>query len=314
VTAFGAVSLVRQAQLTFGSAGTVGQVLAQPGEEVRRGQVFARLEEAAALEAALRRAEAAYNSKVLDARASVRNAEVALENARRSRIITQNSDAVGRTVRAREAERNFAEVLYGQGLNLFSDGEIDQAELDKRLGDLLTTKERLEAARQNASNALATAQNNVAKAEDTLRKTREALETLEAGVDPALERARQELAGAVLTAPFFGVVEEVAISAGMPVRSTTAAITLVDPSVARVIVEVDESEIAAVTRGQKATVTLAALADADIEGTVEHVGFIGKTKAGLITFLVTILLPQPLPEGLRSGMSALVEIAGETAS
>lgn len=309
IVASGSVALPRQARLAFGATGTVGDIWVRPGDRVRAGQELARLENAASLEEALRWAELAFQRKRDEAAAAVRNAEINLENARRNLIATQNSDAVKRTVRDLVNQRNFLDVRYGELVAAYEAGQVGKDQVDKLLSDLLTARERVVAAEQNAAIALSTAENNVAKAEEALRAAQEQWERLNAGVDPDLERAREALRNALIIAPFAGIVEEVLATPGM--RVSGPVIVIVDPSVTLVTAEVEETRVAAVQPGQKARVTIAAAAQAQFEGTVQHVAYTGKTQAGAVLYPVTIALPTPRGLTLRSGMTSLVEILVE---
>ncbi len=114
------------------------------------------------------------------ARTAVREAEYALAEAQRNLIVVQKSPVVSRAPYDRMMEHNWYEVNYGQQLELYNQGKIDKAELEKHWQNLMAAKERLDSARAEAASALATAEEAVAKAEDNLRKARAELAGKEA--------------------------------------------------------------------------------------------------------------------------------------
>lgn len=137
-------------------------------------------------EAALAKAEAdlvavkAGPTPVETAEGAVRDAELNLDSARRNLTKTENSYAVAQNVRDRENEANWYEANYGEQLKRYERGEIDKAELDRHYSNLLGAKERLATARAEADAALQSARNQVAKAEEALRKAQADLEAKKA--------------------------------------------------------------------------------------------------------------------------------------
>jgi HlyD family secretion protein len=221
ITAKALVVPARQAKLSFKVAGRLLEILPEVGDQVQAGQVLARLDprdfdlqvkaaedalalnqallaqvkakarpqDLAAAQAAYEAALAAYNEllkkpKAADlaaAEGAVRDAQVALENARKNREVVRSSTTVAKAVRDAENEVAWYEGQYGRTLQRFKEGNASQEELDRDYANLLTAKEKLEVARQNAAIALATADNNVKKAEDALRQAQTRLEELKAG-------------------------------------------------------------------------------------------------------------------------------------
>jgi len=98
-----------------------------------------------------------------------------------------------------------------------------------------------------------------------------AVEAQVAQVRAALDIAELTLERAALYAPFDGVVAAVNVSVGQMVGSGLPAITLVDNSRFHVDVEVDEIDVAQLVEGQPVEVTLDALPDVVLSGTVERI-------------------------------------------
>ena len=94
---------------------------------------------------------------------------------------------------------------------------------------------------------------------------------LVAQAQAALDVAELMLERATLCAPFDGVVAAVNVTEGQMTGGGLPAITLVDDSRFHVEVEVDEIDVAELTEGQPVEVTLDALPDVVLSGTVERI-------------------------------------------
>jgi HlyD family secretion protein len=86
-----------------------------------------------------------------------------------------------------------------------------------------------------------------------------------------LEGAQLSLEQAGLRAPFDGLVAELHVTSGEMASAGLPAITLIDASRFRTVVRVDEIDVGRLAEGQAAEVTLDALPDAQISGTVERI-------------------------------------------
>jgi len=94
---------------------------------------------------------------------------------------------------------------------------------------------------------------------------------LAAQAQAALDMAELMLERATLYAPFDGLVAVVNVTEGQMIGSGMPAVTLVDDSRFHVDVEVDEIDVAEITEGQPVEVTLDALPDVVLNGTVERI-------------------------------------------
>jgi HlyD family secretion protein len=135
----------------------------------------------------------------------------------------------------------------------------------------------------------------------------------QAGVEQAqanLDEAQTNLNGAVITAPFDGMISAVGINAGETATGDTTAatstITLVDPTGVRIDVQVDESDVAQLSVGQTATVTFDALGGRPLQGTVTAISPTGTTTQGVVGYQVSIVLQQA--RGVRPGMTATAQV------
>lgn len=136
----------------------------------------------------------------------------------------------------------------------------------------------------------------------------------------ALAAAKRDLKDATLTAPFSGIVAEVAIAKGDTVgtgsvagqsasdTTTTSAITLISKGTFTVSTSVSNADVAAITKGLQATIT-ATGAGEPVFGTVTSVGVMAtsSTSGGSATFPVEITVTGK-HDDLLVGSSATVAI------
>jgi len=130
----------------------------------------------------------------------------------------------------------------------------------------------------------------------------------------ALDMAELTLRRATLYAPFDGVVAAVNVTEGQMIGGGLPAITLVDNSRFHVEVEVDEIDVAQLSEGQPVEVTLDALPDVVLSGTVECIApaaaglasiGTGLAAPGAVSYDMTIALDET-DAPVRAGMSASV--------
>jgi RND family efflux transporter MFP subunit len=191
------------------------------------------------------------------------------------------------------------------------------------LATALTTD--LQAQVDDAARAYRTAQIQLAQAQtqvdnatttDALRQARVGLYNAQTGLAhsaSSLVALEAQIKLATLTAPVAGIVTAVAIQAGVDAPSG-AAITLAGGTL-EVTTSVVESDVASISVGQAATVSIAALNGASIDGTVASIAPAASTggNSGVVSFAVEVALTNP-PAGLRSGMSADVTITTASAT
>jgi HlyD family secretion protein len=202
-----------------------------------------------------------------------------------------------------------------------------QAELDKLLHpspyDLRAAQEGLTQAQANLQKLLtnnrydvqaALAALNQAQANYALKAagpTAADIAVAQAAVDQAqaqLKQAEINLSGAVLTAPYAGVVAALGANRGEHVGPGTAVVTLVDTSRTRVDVVVDEPDVAEVQPGQPVTLTLDALPGRRIAGQVAVVAPVASVHNGVVNYTVQLQLDPSQAAGIRPGMTATAAI------
>ncbi len=332
----GEVTPARQQQLSFSASGRLVELAVRAGDTCTQGQTLARLE-SEPLRLAVAQTEADRDAKqaALDkltggpaasdlatANAAVRDAQVALQNAQYNLTVVQKSDTVSKNVRDREYEANFYEVTYGEYLNKFNAGKIDQTRLDLEWNNLMTAKERLEIARTQAVLALSQANQQVVNATENLRKAQTDLANLKAGASTperkqaeaalqsaelALKQAQANLAGVSLLAPFSGRVLSVSAQNGDTVSANAAIMTIADLTQVEIQTTVGQADVIQVQSGQSAAITLDARPGETFTGKVSRVVPIKASTSGAVNYTVFVSLDKA-PPGLLPGMTADADI------
>jgi len=202
-------------------------------------------------------------------------------------------------------------------------GEISQEQLFALWDRLQAAKERLDQARQAASE-VSNAQEQVAVCEYNLRKAQEALAEMRSGPDAtdvevaqaklisaqaALEDARAALEGATIVAPFSGVITVVEAQVGETVGAGSI-ITLADLARPQMEIWVDEVDLNSVAPGYEVEVIFDALPDDVFIAHVVRVGPELQSMQNAPTVLVYASLDEELgvPSVLPIGANASVEI------
>ncbi len=166
-------------------------------------------------------------------------------------------------------------------------------------------------------------QKQVALAEAALADAEATLADLRAGADPlevslreaevssaraALDEALAELEGAVLRAPWNGIVSDVAVEAGDTVSAGATVVEVVDPTVVELDGLVDEVDVLSVRQGSAATVTMDALPGRALSGTVSSVSSVADSQQGIVSYPIRVRLEVPQDVQLREGLSAVANV------
>jgi len=215
---------------------------------------------------------------------------------------------------------------------------LDQATIsrDRTIADLRagaedamrSSQQALSTALANEATGRASNASAVAAAEEALSQARTAVAGLGAGASPdgassaaiAVAAARASLASAErdlertrLRAPTAGTVGSVDVVVGEPAPAGSPAVILVPAGDLQVRADFAESDAAKVVTGATANVTFAALPGRSVAGTVVQLQPLPVTGGdALVRYRVTVALASQ-PEGLRSGMSATVEVVVDEA-
>jgi RND family efflux transporter MFP subunit len=138
-----------------------------------------------------------------------------------------------------------------------------------------------------------------------------------AGAVAAVEQSRANVASAeynlangTLVAPFDGQISQIGLNPGELASGASTVggglITVVNPSIVRVEVQVDESDVTRVQPGQQVLLTLDALGTRPVRGQVAAVAPQSITQQGVTSYLVSVSVPNA--QGARPGMTATANI------
>ena len=117
------------------------------------------------------------------------------------------------------------------------------------------------------------------------------IETKELSLQKALMRvdaAQAELDGAVITAPFAGLVSQVNSKVGDKISSTTIVIRLIDPTQLAVTTMVNETDIFNIKLGTTATVQIDALPQVALPATVSSISPTATISGGVVNYPVEL--------------------------
>ena len=340
VIAEGRLEPVHAANLTFRAVGIVESVNVMIGDSVKRGDELARLSNASVAEAQFRAAnlelvgaQQALDSLNRNGSANLAATWTAYMNAQEVRETAErewedlNVDSIEdriedarADVEDRNADLQDAKDEFGK-----------YKDLDKDNSKRVTAEDALETAREDYNEAIRNL-DEITRERDTVRAALDAAlateaeakyqyETSASGVNEdqlALATARLENAQAqvtaaqanlsnyVLTAPFDGVVAEVAVKAGEQVSPETRIVSVADTS-AWVIetTDVTELEVVKLSVGQNVTFTADALPDVTMNGVVTEISGSSVLQGGDVIYTVRIAAHDVDPR-LKWGMTVEV--------
>lgn len=337
----------REAQLGFGVAGTVAELLVQPGDRVSAGELLAvqddvdQLEaDVAAAELALLEAQQERDTLIAEADLATAEALLALADATEEyedaqadwQAQQEGYRASSTTIKAAEAELKLSEAARDRAKDTYDGcGSSDDPQCAQLYKNYAVAVQRYWSALANlnwytghptetqqiqldAELALAEARRNQAqRAYDRVADGPDEYELAAAKlrVESAaaeLEVAQANLEQAQVTAPFDGVVMEVSAEVGESVSS--AFIMLADFGTARLEVFLDETDASMIEVGHQTEVVFDAMPDQTLHGTVIQVDPGLNNQGGFSTISGLVELEQGITEGMLVGMNAAVDVIG----
>ena len=309
IIAEGKLEPIHYTELALNASGLVSEVLFAEGDEVKAGDVIARLDadQAQTLESA----QAKAAQEVTAAYQEVRDAQFELDN------FDVPSDFDGMTpsesVEAMLVKLDKARADFEPYRHL-NEKSLELSETEKKSGVIVGTAKNLkkvlddawaryrkaikwlelESTLQNANARLVLAQRDY-----------DALQDPSFSADTAGTRAA--LASAEVRAPFPGVITDLDLKVGEFAASGTPVITIADNSQWVVkTTDLTEIDVVNVKEGEAAIVTLDALPDVELKGNVFSISQNYAENQGDIVYEVTILLTESNP-AMRWGMTAEVK-------
>jgi len=239
-------------------------------------------------------------------------------------VVSSSISATGQIAAAHEASASFAvtgtvaTVDVALGATVTAGQQL--ATLDTTdLADAVSDADRqLKSAKADRTAAQTTVNNaNDQELSSAQSQLRQAQTSVDNAAD-TLADAQADLASATLTSPIAGLVIAIGAvgdSAGSAVGGTesTGFATIADVSAMSMTADIAEADIADVTVGQVATVTFPALADVEATATVTAISPTATASNSVVTYATTITL-DAIPEGLRLGQTAEVDITIESSA
>ncbi len=161
------------------------------------------------------------------------------------------------------------------------------------------------------------AEASLSKAEEDLAELRGSVDALEvalreaqvASAEAALAVALQRLESATLRAPWDAMVSMVNVEARQEVNANTPVFEVVDPTTVEVDGIVDEIDVLFIREGAPARVTMDALPDQVLEGTVSAISAAAQNQQGVVSYPIRVRVTQQgaqLPEGLSAVASVVI--------
>ena len=283
--------------------------------------------ELATAQAQLASAQAAYNAAVETASTSDSSLQSAAATLQKATLTLQQAQAAydkiswrgdvgmsseAQTLQTATIDYNTAKSAYDA---LVATSKTDAASkiataaasLKSAESNLASVKSQVSAADLAAAEATLTqAKNTVATLLDgadanTLAIAQGSVDSAQVGVD----QAKLNLQQAQVVAPFDGVITAVDIKAGQSASGT--AFTIADLANLEVVVNMSEVDVNQIKSGQSAEVTLDAVSDVTLTGTVTAIAPAGTQTSGVVNYPVTITLSDPT-DAVKTGMTANVTI------
>lgn len=344
IVAEGHLKPERAVNLSFQAFGVVEEINVKIGDTVSQGDVLARLSNASQADAQLAAANlelvtaqqaldtlnrtggatlASAWTAYLDAQVVRADAEREWEDFNVDDIDDRIEDAETE-IRDREEDLNDAQEEFDKYKDLDEDNATRQTAEDdletaqeeyneavRELEEITRERDTIRAALDSAMAAEAEARHQYDISSDGVNADELAL------AQARLENARAQLAAAesnlsnyVLTAPFDGVVADVAIEIGEQVSAESRAVSIADTSTWIVeTTDITELEVVNIAEGQKVTFMADALSDIVMEGVVSEISQSSYTQSGDVIYTVRIQANEVDPR-VKWGMT--VEVDFET--
>ncbi|MEB3100062.1 efflux RND transporter periplasmic adaptor subunit [Ferviditalea candida] len=199
-------------------------------------------------------------------------------------VLVQEGDAVkkGQLLCTFEAKDN-SDQIQQEELNL-SKARLDLADAQQQFKD------------QAFGSNVDDLKSNIKKLQLSVDQSLQKIQTLEADQQPSDP----------VVAPMDGVISTLSVDANQQLNDGGEFGVITDYQHLQVVIQVDELDISKVQKGQNVQITLDALPNQAIEGTVEKISAEGTASNGVAVFDVTISLKNV--QNVRAGMTAEAEI------
>jgi multidrug resistance efflux pump len=305
----GRVEPIHYAQIALNTSGLVSEVLSKEGDQVKAGQVIARLQNSQAQ--TLETAQANALKQLTTAYQGVRDAQFKLDNfdipgdfsgMTATQAVQMTLDQLNVARDAFEPYKDLSEKRLKLTGSEEENGVIkDTAKQTKKRMDDAWNKYRKAVQWLDLESSLETAKTQLAQAQ----KDYDSLQDPSFAEDTAAARAA--LANAEVRAPFAGTLTNLDLKVGEFAASGQPVLTIADLS-SWVVKTTDLTEIDVVnlSEGQAVDITLDAIPEETLKGNILSIGQNYTERQGDIVYKVTVLLTDKDP-AMRWGMTAQVK-------
>ena len=300
VIAEGRLEPVRYAEIAFSASGVVSDVLVEEGATVKKGQPLIQL-------------GGVSDTNVAAAQLELANAEQALKDLQN----TAGEDLAQVVIDLKDAKEEYEDAVdYLDYLQ--NSKKVPQTETRRFLIQTWKGYEYRIKTKNFKGPApedwIIEAENDLALKKARMEDLQHAYERMKDGVDKdqlailetRINAAKASVAAFSVTAPFDGVVAEINAKEGSSINAGEVAVTVVDFSKWLVkTTDLTEIDVVKLSENQPVVVTLDALPDVDLKGTILSIGQSYSENQGDVVYEVTILLTDTHP-AMRWGMTAEV--------
>lgn len=337
LSASGSLAAADQTTLSFQTSAPVVEVLVKPGDVVKAGDMLAKLDttDAAArlrnAQIGLADAQSSFDALVAPPRdIDVRIAENQIQSAQASLSgASQGPSAADIEIARLQAEKAKNQLWQQQvnrdvqlapppefrGKNADAQANKVNAGLQQSAINVQIAEDSYQATKDqgpstsqvaSADAGLVSAQAKLAQllsgpSESDQRKAQIAIDNAQL----ALQLAQQEMNQTLLVAPFDGLVAAEDLTVGM--TPAADAITMIDISHYTIDLSIDETDVPQVAVGQPVDLTIQALPDATLSGTITKIDVAPTISGQLVTYNAQVTLT-PGQAALRPGMSATANV------
>jgi len=302
IEASGSLEAQPFASLAWKTGGVVEAVNVQPGDFVKEGDILLTLDPTSAA------------ASVVAAQADLVNAQKKLED-----LLTSSTDLAKAAISLKDAQEGYDDAAYYLSY-LQNDQKIPQTEFS---AELVSTRNGWKYKYESDNfkgpapqDWIIEAENDLALKKGQLEDAQRKYDRLLAGAfspDVIAAQAQVDAAQATVNslsiiAPFDGEVLSVDHRAGDVVNTGELSVNIADMNHLYVEAQVDESDVANVKVGQQAVVTLDAVSDVTLTGSVMSVNPVGKAVGGLVKYTVRVDLDSVDGVFLPLGSTASVVI------
>jgi HlyD family secretion protein len=326
VSAVGRIEADRETRLSFRAAGPVTGVYAEVGDSISEGTVLVELDNTTQ-RLALDQAVIALEMAQLRRDQALAGPDEAQIIAAEANIAAARGAANAAALAVTEGDLQAAQLSYDAAAQAFADAqtarqtapggqtEAAYALLDAQVGEASFNLEiaRLQLEQLQAGNPaqIGAAYAQVEQAEAALEQllagpTQTQIAALDAAIAQAqiqVDSVRRALDDTQIVAPFDGIVSSLNAEVGALAVPGVPLVTLTDIDPLRLTVQVDEIDVREISEGMPARITLDALEDATLAGTLEAIAVTATNVDGIVNYDVRVRL-DALDDRVRVGMTA----------